>query len=271
MDIIEFARSKSIPVLNNNSSFPKYFATHVVNNESVLDQRYLLSANSLDHRHLTSNVDDLLGTTDLVFFALGKGYLTTKKCIGLIYNPFVLIKESGASLVMNDLLYVLEKTDLLHEFCLQHAPQINEVIKENINNLENAISGNLAMSGDYEQIFWECINKHQSLLIANPEDGNQYVTSLIFETMLQYLPENIKIDLKNDIKKLVVLPNTYNTNLDVRIKELFNTEKQLLNSFSDEITEERLIEIRVPQKHQLDKGLLGIYVGRMMKERNEGE
>jgi hypothetical protein len=265
MNAKEFATKLNIPLLGPDSEFPEYYAAHVIADESVLEQDHLLSTNLLKEPNLTCKIDEYLDTTKFVFFSLGKGYLKTKGAIGLIYDPFMLVKTPGANLVLNDLLYILDESKLLQEFCQKYKIDILQIIDfyalhiisqlEKIPALEKIKLENI----DLKDNFIKNLKENKSLLVCDIKDYDHLVFVYLFENILDLLSEDQKNELKELIKKEITDPNTINQNLEMQIKDLFANQKDFLNKFSDKQTEERMIELRIPNKHLITNGLIGIY------------
>jgi hypothetical protein len=265
MEVKEFAKKYQIAIFNSETHFPKYYAVHTIANNSVLDKDYLLCTNLLDKPCLATKIDGYLDTTKYVFFSLGKGYLKVKESIGLIYDPFVLSKITGANLVLNDLLYVLDNSDILETFCKENINIILSLIDSNedkiitqLNNIQGLKELNLTVD-KLKLNFKKNLNDGSSLLIYEPKDKDRLLFTNLFENLLDLLSDKLKAELKDKIKKEIVDKNTIYSNFDDKIKTLFKNEMVFLNQFSDEIIEERMIEIRIPNKHLIKKGLIGIY------------
>ncbi len=239
----EFAQQYGIPILNSYSEFPNYFATHALEPNFNFSATELMSSDELNSTNLTTNIDILLGTTNNVFFALGKGYLESKDSIGLVYDPFIIVESAGVAMVMNDLLYTLNGTQLLQSFCNEHKQEFEKVMGDNLSKKE-------------QKKFWQAVGKGESLLIGD-EPGS---TAYIFDKQLAMLSTELKSKLSEQLKSEVVEPNVITKNLSQVVKDVFREDDQLMNSFSDKTTEERVVEILVPKSYPIDKGLLAVYV-----------
>lgn len=242
MDINQFAKLHSVPILNSKSEFPSFYAVHAIDNIDILNEKYLLSSELLGHRKLSAEIDKFLGETNYVFFSLGKGYLETKNSMGLIYDPFIIAKDTGANLVLNDILYELDKTNILPEFFVSHRAKIDFIIP-------------VAESKN----FWKIVNSNQSLLRVDLKDADQILAAETFENILIHMPKDLQNELAEILKMKIVVPYTMTEGLEEKIKEIFRNDSKFINSFSDQLTEERMTEIRVPGRYALTKGLIGIY------------
>ncbi len=242
MTIEEFAKINNVPVLNSHSVFPDFYVTHALVDEKALDEDFLLCSDLLTDKQFSLKIDEYLNTTKYVFLALGKGYLKTKDSIGLIYDPFELSKIKGANIVMQDLLYELEKTDILASFCLKNKKEIEEII-----------------SADDAQILFYSIEHKESLLIFSDKTSLQYRATIIFDRLLKSMSENLEQELKQAIKTEISDKFTIFNDLESKIKEIFSTEKSFINLFFDQTSEERMFELRVPEKHEIIKGLIAVY------------
>lgn len=239
----EFARQQGISMLKNNSRFPDYYATHILETTFDFAVKELKSSDELERANLTTNIDKLLGTTNNVFFALGKGYLKSKGSIGLVYDPFVIVESAGAVMVMNDLIYTLNSTQLLQSFCKENKQEIMKVMADNLSAREL-------------ERFWQAVNKGESLLIGDEPSSPAHV----FENQLAILPTELKNKLSVRLKSTVVEPNVITKNLEQVVKDVFIEDDLLMNTYSDKTTEERVVEIQVPKSYPIDKGLLAVYV-----------
>jgi hypothetical protein len=242
MTIEEFAQKNNLPVLNNHSEFPEIYATHTLANDKILDQDYLLCSDLLENKQFATKIDEYLGTTKYVFFALGKGYLKTKNSIGLVYNPLELAKTKGANLVTQDLLYELDKTYILQNFCLKNKNEIKEMI-----------------SSEELKLLFDNIAAGKSLLIFDDKESNQFKATQIFEKIINHLPVNLAKYLKKEVQEKITQKYTITDNLVGEIKKIFSREKDFLNKFFNETTEERMFEIRIPQRQEILKGLIGVF------------
>ncbi len=263
MNIETFAQKYNVPIFRSDSPFPQYFATHTIRNEDVLREKYLLCADLLTTKHLICEIDKYLGETKYVFFALGKGYLKTKDTIGLLYDPFELAKIEGANIVKNDLLYEIDKTSLLHQFCSENMSVMIELINKNsatiYKNIKKNTEKDLTCCSEKYLVdnFQQGIRNNLSLLVCDFNDFDHLVLTLIFDYILSRLPVTLIKELK-DLLKPIKLKIIY-SGFDKTIRDIFLEDKELLSSFSDEITEERMPEIRIPNKHKIDHGLIGVY------------
>lgn len=242
MTIEEFASKNNLPMLNNDSEFPKIYATHALADDKILDQDYLLCSDSLENKQFATKIDEYLGTTKYVFFALGKGYLKTKDSIGLIYDPMALAKTEGANLVEQDLLYELDKTDVLQKFCLENKNEIEKII-----------------SNDESKILFDNIAAGKSLLIFDSKESDQFKTTQIFDKIINHLPKNLEEILKTEIQNQITKKYTITKNLAGQVTEIFKNEKEFLDKFFDETNEERMFEIRIPKRHKILEGLIAVY------------
>ncbi len=238
-----FAIENKLPILNLGSKFPDYYATHTLEPTFDFTTKELKSSDELKHANLTTNIDKLLGTTNNVFFALGKGYLKSKHSIGLIYDPFIIAESVGATMVLNDLMYILNDTQLLQSFCNKHKQEIKKILDSNLSEEE-------------QERFWQAVSKGESLLIGDEPNSPAYV----FDNLLAWLPTELKSKLRLQLKSKVVEPNVITNNLGQVIKGVFRENGRLMDSFSDKNTEERVVEIQVSSSYPIDKGLLAVYV-----------
>ncbi len=238
-----FAKENNLPILNQGSQFPDYFATHAIEPTFDLTSTELKSSDELKHANLTTNIDKLLGTTNNVFFALGKGYLKSKHSIGLIYDPFIIAGSVGATMVLNDLMYILNDTQLLQIFCNKHNQEIKKIMDRKF-------------SVEEQERFWQAVNKGESLLIGDEPSSPAHV----FDSLLVWLPIELKGELSMQLKTDVVNPNVITNNLEQVIKDVFIENGRLMDSFLDKSTEERVVEIQVPTSYPIKKGLLAVYV-----------
>jgi len=266
MSIEEFAEKHNVLIFGPESIFPEFFAVHTIGDTSVLQEDFLICAD-LHHRpKLTCKIDEYLDTRKFVFFSLGKGYLKTKNSIGLIYDPFILSESTDVNLVENDLLYVLDASGLLQKFARKHLKQIETILDfygDYLADKAREHPGLKEVNIDAEKIksnFLLNLESNISMLVCDYKDFSHLQYVLTFENLLDFLAEEQKRELKEIIKKEIVLPNTITKDLSVRIKQYFETESNLLNTFSDEQLEERIIKLRVALKHPIQKGLIGIYV-----------
>ena len=250
--IEKFAKKFGVPVFNSNSQFPNYYATHSIDHVDVLNKEYLFSSKLLGKKGLSCEIDRYLGATNYVFFALGKGYLKSKKSVGLIYDPFVLAKSKGANLVMNDLLYVLGDTDILHNYCDKNIDKLLKILETNYRKLK----GNKPKAAILK-IFTTHLALQKNLLVAGTKE--EFICGNAFELILKLLPKKEELELKRILAEKIVTPNTINKQLGSKIKEIFHTQQDFLDKFFGEIKEERMIELRVPNKHRITNGLIGIY------------
>jgi hypothetical protein len=246
------AKQFEVPVFSKGSIFPTYYATHEVGDPKVLDHQFLLSSDSSGISRQSYETDRFLGSTRYVFFALGKGYLKFKNSIGLLYDPFVLAKQKGANIVMNDLLYVLAETDILYEFCDRNLDLILGLLRKHHPDLKTKKS-----KDETERLFVDSFSQRKNLLIADSKDEILFGNS--FELILRHLPATKSEELKTILNTKIVLPNTIQTRLDSEIRKAFMNDKDLLSSFFDESKEERIIELRIPNKHEITNGLIGVY------------
>ncbi|MBD3328803.1 hypothetical protein GF340_05915 [Candidatus Peregrinibacteria bacterium] len=252
-EIIEkFAKKNEIRIFENNSTFPEHFATHEIKSENILNEDKLLSANLLESSNQSYEIDKYLGTTKYVFFALGKGYLKSKNSLGLVYDPFALTKKSGTNIVMNDLLHVLSKTEILNEFCNKNLKTLLEVLANHYMELHINKPINKIL-----ELFNKSLSQGVNLLIADSEEEKLFGNS--FELILKHLPDKQKTDLKHILNEKIIIPNTITGNLESKIIRIFKKNTNLTNKFFDETKEEQLIELRVPSSHRISEGLVGIY------------
>lgn len=242
MTIEEFAKENNLPILNNHSEFPEIYASHALMDEKILDQDYLLCSDLLKTKQFATRIDEYLDTTKYVFFALGKGYLKSKNSIGLIYDPLELAEIDGANLVMQDLLYELDKTDILQKFCLDNKTEIEKIISDKESKL---LFANIAAG--------------QSLLIFENKESYQFKATQIFDKLIKLLPTNLERELQNEIMVNITDKFTIADNLEEKITEIFASDANFLDKFFDETIEERMFEIRIPQRHRILKGLIAIY------------
>ncbi len=218
----------------------------------MMENEYLLSSELLGKRGFSCEIDAHLDTTKYVFFSLGKGYLKSENSIGLIYDPFALATVEGANIVMNDLLHVLSGTDILQNFCRNNLKTLLEILERNHQKLKTNKS-----KEEILQIFTRNLSLGTNLLVAKTEKDIFYGN--IFELLLKLLPKKEKEDLKRVLREKIVEPNTIQGDLKEKIGEIFQGEKLFLDQFFDETKEERIIELRIPEKHRITKGLIGIY------------
>ncbi len=235
-----FAAKHSVPVFKPTSQFPKYFATHKLSDSFDFSKKFLKSSDELGSTSLTLNIDRYLGTTNNVFFALGKGYLETKSCTGLLYDPFELIKLPNAYLVENDFLYILNATNLLQQFCLDKRHDLEKLIPPK-----------------YSQSFWQGVETNVSLLIGDTPNSPAH----IFDDLLIELPSQLQRELSELLKEKIIKLNLINNNIDEKIKNLFLKKNKILNTFSDQHSEEQTIELQVPKQVQILHGLIGVFIG----------
>lgn len=250
--IKKFAKKFNVPIFTNNSIFPEFYATHCIGDFKILNEEYLFSSDFLKKRNQSYEIDNYLETTKYIFFSLGKGYLKNKNSIGLIYDPFVLCKAKGSNIVENDLLHILSKTDILQNFCQKNIDLLIELLKQNYKK----ISPNKEKE-DILLLFKNGIEKHKNLLIADNEEDIFFCN--IFEFLLKILPREKKDELKRILKKEIVEPNTIYKNLNTEIKQIFKSQSTFLDKFFDESNEEIIIELRIPNKYQINIGLIGIF------------
>ncbi len=242
-NVEEFAQRYGVPILNSHSEFPNYFATHNLEPTFNFSVAELRCSDELNSTNLTANIDMLLGTTNNVFFALGKGYLESKNSIGLVYDPFVIVESAGAVMVMNDLMYTLNGTQLLQSFCNDHKQEFEKVMGDNLSEKE-------------QERFWQAVSQGESLLIGD-EPGSP---AHIFDKQLPMLPTELKSKLSVQLKSEVVEPNVITNNMEQVVKAVFREDGLLMNAFSDKTTEERVVEVQVPKSFPIGKGLLAVYV-----------
>ena len=239
----EFAKNHKVTILNSQSVFPKYFATHSLPNSFSFKQELLKSSEELQITNLTSKIDELLGTTNNVFFALGKGYLQSRGSLGLLYDPFILANTPGCILVQNDLMYVLESTNELQNFCIQNKQQIHKIVDNNFTKIEQAD-------------FWQSVYDGQSLLISDSENSPAHT----FNKLLKLLPASLLDECSKQLQKVIVKPSIVTKNLELTIKDVFNSNRRLMNTFSDDTSEEKVVELQIPNSYPIRKGLIAMYI-----------
>jgi hypothetical protein len=241
--IKEFAKHYNVPILGNTSKFPEYFASHALELNFDFATTELKSSDELNQTNLTANIDKFLGATNNVFFALGKGYLKSKDSIGLVYDPFVIAETPGATMVMNDLMYLLDGTKLLQEFCKQYRVEISSVMANTfpVNEVKD---------------FWNAVDNNQSLLIGDVPNSPAH----IFDKLLTALPVELKNNLQKVLQTRIVEPNVITSNLDKKIKAVFEKDSKLMNTFSDQTSIEKIVELQIPKYHPLTKGLIAVYI-----------
>ena len=250
--IEKFAKKFGVQVFSKNSKFPKYYATHAITDVGIFESEFLVSSELLGKRSFSCEIDAYLDTTKYVFFSLGKGYLKSKNSIGLIYDPFVLAKVKGANIVMNDLLHVLSETDILQNFCNKNLEKFIEILEKNYQKIKTNKSKN-----EIVQIFVSSLSSGKNLLVAEKKEDILYGN--IFELLLKLLPLREEKELKSILNKKIVKPNTIYKNLDKETEKVFSDQTQFLSKFFNETKEERIIELRIPKRHKITKGLIGIY------------
>jgi hypothetical protein len=247
MNASEIAAKYAVPILNQQSKFPEYFAVHSMADQQTIENEFLRAPSSAMDYNLTSSIDSYY-----IFFSLGKGYLSSCDGWGLIYDPFELVASNGANLVKNDLLYILDQSSIIPDFCLENKQNLNTILET------DNLSPDLIIN-DQAAIFWRAIGCGQSLLIVNPNDSPQYQAGMIFDTLLQRLSEPLAAKLRVRIREEVTVPNTQTSDLDAVIRLIFAQKKSFLNTFSNKTDIEEMPEIRVPNSHPIGQGLIAVY------------
>ncbi len=242
--IKDFARDNKLPIFDSQSPFPRYYATHSFTDMSLLNSEFILSSRESGIATFTSEIDQILDLDRYVFFALGKGYLKSKDCVGLVYDPFVIVQQTGANLVSNDILYLLDQSGFVHKFIHSHISEFERV---------------LSSSRTTRTVFFDNLRMNKSFLIYEAEDINHRNACVAFENALRSLDKSAKDEFRNMATVNIIEPNTVATNLDNDIAEYFKKESALLNSFFDQVKEERIIELRMPDRYPVACGLIGIY------------
>lgn len=247
MKINDFISKHNIPLYKKDSRFPEYYTTHVIDSIDVLNNDYLYSAEKLGKTKYSTKIDEYLGATKYVFFGLGKGYITKNKpSIGLIYNPHEIIKTEGVNLVENDLLYVLEEKKILNKYLINNWSETKKMLKNNIPDTEI-------------EVFKKYLIDSQPLLVIDINNPKEEKNSMIFDSLLSRLNKDFDNRLRNILDEEIVKKYTIKDHLGTKINEIFTRDENHLNKYFDGTTEERMVEIRVPNSYPINKGLIGLY------------